>query len=153
MSAIGLGATMGTLALPWLSDLIGRKPVMVFSTVGALISLVLLARTGAHVPLLFSLLFMVHFFNNALITLTVGPLCSESVPAGLMATASGVVIAVGELFGGGVAPVLVGQVAQRIGIEHILWLPCIMMGFGWLLSLLTRETRPRRRDLRPDRRE
>jgi hypothetical protein len=83
---------------------------MVFSTVGALISLVLLAKTGAHVPLLFSLLFMVHFFNNALITLTVGPLCSESVPAGLMATASGVVIAVGELFGGGVAPVLVGQV-------------------------------------------
>jgi predicted MFS family arabinose efflux permease len=145
MSAIGLGATIGTLALPWLSDLIGRKPVMVLSTVGALISLVLLARTGAHVPLLFWLLFMVHFFNNALITLTVGPLCSESVPAGLMATASGVVIAVGELFGGGIAPVLVGQVAQRLGIEHILWLACVMMGIGFLLSLLTRETRPSRR--------
>jgi predicted MFS family arabinose efflux permease len=150
MSAIGLGATIGTLALPWISDLIGRKPVMLFSTVGALISLLLLAKTGAHVPLLFWLLFMVHFFNNALITLTVGPLCSESVPAGLMATASGVVIAVGELFGGGVAPVLVGQVAQRIGIEHILRLPCIMMGIGLLLSLLTRETRPRGRNSRPD---
>jgi predicted MFS family arabinose efflux permease len=142
MSAIGLGATVGTLALPWLSDLIGRKPVMVLSTAGALLSLVLLAQTGANVPLLFWLLFMVHFFNNALITLTVGPLCSESVPAGLMATASGVVIAVGELFGGGIAPVLVGQVAQRFGIGHILWLACIMMGIGLLLSLLTRETRP-----------
>jgi fucose permease len=59
-----------------------------------------------------------------------------------MATASGVVIAVGELFGGGIAPVVVGQVAQRFGIDRILWLPCIMMAIGFLLSLLTRETRP-----------
>ena len=142
MSAIGLGSTLGTLALPWLSDSIGRKPVMVLSTIGALIALVLLAGAGARTPLLFSLLFMVHFFNNALITLTVGPLCSESVPARLMATASGVVIAVGELFGGGIAPVVVGQVAQRIGIQHILWLPCVMMGVGLLLSTFTLETRP-----------
>jgi predicted MFS family arabinose efflux permease len=141
MSAIGLGSTVGTLALPWLSDFVGRKPVMIFSTVGALGSLLLLAGAGAHPQVLFALLFMVHFFNNALITLTVGPLCSESVPAPLMATASGVVIAVGELFGGGIAPVAVGQLAQRVGIEHILWLPCLMMGVGLLLSLLTRETR------------
>ncbi|HEY4972748.1 MAG TPA: MFS transporter [Steroidobacteraceae bacterium] len=145
MSAIGLGSTLGTLALPWLSDAIGRKPVMVLSTVGALVSLLLLASAGAQVHTLFGLLFMVHFFNNALITLTVGPLCSETVPARLMATASGVVIAVGELFGGGIAPVVVGQVAQRIGIEHILWLPSIMMLVGLLLSLFTRETRPSRR--------
>jgi predicted MFS family arabinose efflux permease len=144
MSAIGIGSTVGTLALPWLSDSIGRKPVMVLSTAGALVSLCLLASAGAQVPVLFALLFMVHFFNNALITLTVGPLCSESVPAHLMATASGVVIAIGEFFGGGVAPVVVGQVAQRIGIQHILWLPCLMMGLGLILSLFTRETRPRK---------
>jgi fucose permease len=93
------------------------------------------------VKTLFCLLFMVHFFNNPLITLTVGPLCSETVPAPLMATATGLVIAVGELFGGGIAPVVVGQVAQRIGIEHILWLPAIMMLVGFVLSLFTRETR------------
>jgi len=143
MSAIGLGSTLGTLALPWLSDSIGRKPVMVLSTIGALVSLLLLAGAGAQVRTLFGLLFMVHFFNNALITLTVGPLCSETVPAPLMATASGVVIAVGELFGGGVAPVVVGQLAQHIGIEHILWLPAIMVALGLVLSLFTRETRPR----------
>ena len=143
MSAIGLGSTVGTLALPWLSDFVGRKPVMVFSTLGALISLWLLQSAGAGPWPLFCFLFMVHFFNNALITLTVGPLCSETVPPALMATASGVVIAVGELFGGGIAPVVVGQVAQRFGIEHVLWLPIIMMTAGFILSLLTRETRPR----------
>jgi predicted MFS family arabinose efflux permease len=142
MSGIGLGSTVGTLALPWLSDFVGRKRVMVMSTVGALVALCLLQAAGATVWQLFCLLFMVHFFNNALITLTVGPLCSETVPTALMATASGVVIAVGELFGGGIAPVVVGQVAQRIGIERVLWLPIIMMAVGFVLSLNTRETRP-----------
>jgi predicted MFS family arabinose efflux permease len=140
MSAIGLGSTAGTLALPWLSDFIGRKPVMILSTVGALCSLLLLATSGAQMAPLFGFLFMVHFFNNALITLTVGPLCSETVPAALMATASGLVIAVGELFGGGIAPVIVGQVAERIGIGRILWLPIVMMALGFLLSIFTRET-------------
>jgi predicted MFS family arabinose efflux permease len=149
MSAIGIGSTVGTVALPWLSDYIGRKPVMVLSTVGALASLLLLASTGAQVQVLFALLFMVHFFNNALITLTVGPLCSETVPTPLMATASGLVIAVGELFGGGVAPVVVGQVAQHIGIDRILWIPSVMMALGLLLSIFSVETRPNARFRQP----
>jgi predicted MFS family arabinose efflux permease len=140
MSAIGLGSTAGTLALPWLSDFVGRKPVMVLSTVGAFVSLLMLASSSPELKPLFGCLFLVHFFNNALITLTVGPLCSETVPAPLMATASGLVIAVGEFFGGGLAPVVVGQVAQRIGIGRILWLPIVMMAVGFLLSLFTRET-------------
>jgi predicted MFS family arabinose efflux permease len=135
MSAIGLGATLGTLLLPWLSDRVGRKPVMALSSIGVLLSLLLLASTGNSVAVLFTFLFFVHFFNNALIALTVGPLCTEAVPATLMATASGLVIAVGELFGGGLAPVIVGQVAQRFGIEHVLWLPVAVMAGGFLLCL------------------
>jgi hypothetical protein len=50
------------------------------------------------------------------------------------------VIAVGELFGGGIAPVVVGQVAVHIGIGRILWLPIAMMAVGFLLSLFTQET-------------
>jgi predicted MFS family arabinose efflux permease len=135
MSAIGLGASAGTLLLPWLSDKVGRKPVMALSSIGVLVSLLLLASTGDSVVILFTFLFFVHFFNNALIALTVGPLCIEAVPASLMATASGLVIAVGELFGGGLAPVIVGRVAQRFGIEHVLWLPIVVMGAGFLLCL------------------
>jgi predicted MFS family arabinose efflux permease len=141
MSAIGGGSAAGTLVLPWISDFIGRKPVMVLATIGAFVSILILAAPGQSGSSLFAFLFFVHFFNNALITLTVGPLCYESVPASLMATASGFVIAVGELFGGGLAPVLVGQIAQRIGIAHILWLPAVMMAAGGLICLLTHETR------------
>ncbi|MBU6443789.1 MAG: MFS transporter, partial [Alphaproteobacteria bacterium] len=130
MSAIGLGSMAGTLILPWLSDGIGRKPVMLISTVGAGLSLVTLNALGPAAGSLFAALFMVHFFNNALITLTVGPLCAETVPPALMATASGVVIAVGEFFGGGLAPVIGGQVAERFGIDHVLWLPIAAMALG-----------------------
>jgi predicted MFS family arabinose efflux permease len=140
MSAIGLGATPGTLLLPWLSDRLGRKRVMTLSSVGVLASLILLMNTGAAVGALFGCLFMVHFFNNALITLTVGPLCSEAVPARLMATASGLVIAVGELFGGGLAPVIVGRTAQRFGIDQVLWLPIAMVGIGFLLCLAIKDS-------------
>jgi sugar phosphate permease len=114
---------------------------MAFSSIGVLISLLLLANTGSGVAILFAFLFSVHFFNNALIALTVGPLCSEAVPTALMATASGLVIAVGELFGGGLAPVLVGHVAQRFGIEHVLWLPIAVMAAGFLLCLAIKDHR------------
>jgi predicted MFS family arabinose efflux permease len=143
MSAIGLGATAGTLLLPWLSDKIGRKWVMIISSIGVVISLLLLANAQNNIGVLFLYLFTVHFFNNALIALTVGPLCAEAVPASLMATASGLVIAVGELFGGGLAPVLVGRVAQRFGIEHVLWLPITMMVLGFLLCLGVQDMRTR----------
>ncbi len=142
MSAIGFGAMTGTIALSALSDRIGRKPVMVISSIGALICLALLSSIGPSVNRLFACLFAVHFFNNALITMTVGPIAAETVPPRLMATASGVVIATGELLGGGLAPILGGLVAERFGIEHILRLPILMMTIGVLLCFALRETRP-----------
>jgi sugar phosphate permease len=115
---------------------------MLISTLGAFVMLIVLNSLGPNVPLLFAALFMVHFFNNAAITLTVGPLCSETVPPALMATASGVVIAVGELFGGGFATIIAGHVAEHLGIIRFLWLPVAALAVGFLLCLRLRETLP-----------
>ena len=141
MSAIGLGSTVGTLLFPWYSDKVGRRPVMTLCALGALVSLVALANAGPSPWLLFGVLFCVHAFNNALITLTVGPICLESVPYGFAATASGLVIAVAELFGGGLAPVIVGFVSKAFGLSHMLWLPIGMLFVGTVLTRLLRETR------------
>jgi predicted MFS family arabinose efflux permease len=143
MSAIGLGSAVGTVSLPWLSDRIGRKPVMLLSSAGGIAALFMLNSTGADTTQLFVWLFLVHFFNNAAITLTVGPLCAETVPPALMATASGVVIAVGELFGGGLAPVITGHVAKAFGIDKLLLLPMGTLALGFVLSAMLIETRPR----------
>ena len=144
LSGIGFGATLGTILMPWVSDRIGRKPVMLISTAAGFVSLVLFMLIGARPGLLFLTLFAAHFFNFACLTLTVGPLSAESVPVKLMATATGVVIAVGELFGGGVAPVLAGYVAEHFGIQHILDLAAAAMAIGFLNSLFLIETAPRR---------
>ncbi len=153
LSAIGFGAAAGTLIMPWLSDRFGRKPVVVGCAVATLASLILLTRIGADPGMLFAVLFAVQFFNFANIALTVGPISAESVPVKLMATASGVVIGVGEIFGGGIAPVIAGHVAGWFGIEYTLYLAVAAMAFGVLIGLGLQETAPavlkRRPALRP----
>lgn len=141
MSSIGIGSAIGTLALPALSDLTGRKPILLASTLGVAGSLWMLSQTGDDVTMLFVWLGFVHLFNNACITLTVGPICSETVPPRLMATATGMVIACGELFGGGFAPMIGGYAADRFGIGHILWLPLGAMGVAFVIALSLKETR------------
>lgn len=141
MSAIGFGSAAGALILAWASDWLGRKTVIVLCTVGCFSGLVALTTADASVLLLFGLLFTIHFFNNAAIALTVGPICTETVPVALMATASGVIIAVGELLGGGLAPIAAGYFAQHFGIAHILWLPMGTTVLAFFLSLMLRETR------------
>jgi len=63
MSAIGFGALGGTIILRALSDLVGRKPVMVISSVGTLVALGLLGMVAAKTNSLFACLFSVHFFT------------------------------------------------------------------------------------------
>jgi MFS family permease len=121
-----------------LSDRLGRRIVLV----GALAIFSFLIGASGLATGLMGL--MVSFFNFAALTLTVGHLYSETVPAGLIATASGVVIAVGELFGGSLALIVAGQFATRFGIEHLLWLPIVVNAAAVLLCLLLKESLPRK---------
>lgn len=80
-----------------------------------------------------------------MICLTVGPISAESVPATLMSTASGLVIGVGEIFGGGIAPVAAGWVAKSFGIATILDLAAAALALGLVVALMLEETAPARR--------
>jgi MFS family permease len=144
MSAIGFGGSTGAVILPMLSDRIGRKPVMLMGTAGGAISMLLFMHTGASPGALFTCLLLTHFCNFALIILTVGPISVESVPVKLMAAASGLVICTGEVFGGGVAPVIAGFVAENFGIQFVLPLAIGALCVGFINSCFLRETAPRR---------
>jgi MFS family permease len=142
LSAIGFGGTLGTLILPALSDRIGRKPVMLLCVVGAFVSLWMLAHTGPNPVELFVYLMISLMFVFSMITLTVGPLSVESVPARLASTASGLVVGVGEVFGGGIAPAVAGHIAQHFGIQHIMDLGLGALVVGMVVALCLRETSP-----------
>jgi len=145
LSAIGFGGTLGTLVMPALSDRIGRKPVMVISVLGAAAGLYALMHTGADPTRLFAGLAVSLFFVFSLICLTVGPLSAESVPPTLMATASGLVVGVGEIFGGGIAPVIAGHVALGFGIQYVMHLAAVALAIGFVVVLLLQETAPAKR--------
>ena len=142
VSAAGFGGTAGCVIMPMISDRIGRKPVMLICAAGAAFALLAFMRVGPSPGLLFALLLATHFFNYPLITLTVGPISTESVPVKLMASASGLVICTGEIFGGGIAPIAAGFVAQRFGIQTILPLAIGGLAVGFINSCFLRETAP-----------
>ncbi|MCL6692809.1 MFS transporter [Pseudomonas sp. R3.Fl] len=145
MSAIGLGGFIGQLLLPGLSDRLGRKPVVLGSFVATGACIWLLMHTGAEPLTLFALLFLTTFFNFSMICMTVGPLTGESVPLPLVSTATGLVVGIGEVFGGGVAPALAGYIAQHHGIQYTLYLALGGVVLGLAAASLLRETAPLRR--------
>ncbi len=147
MSAIGLGGFVGQLVLPALSDRLGRKSVVLGSFVATGACIWLLMHTGAEPLVLFALLFLTTFFNFSMICMTVGPLTGESVPLPLVSTATGLVVGIGEVFGGGVAPALAGYIAQHHGIQYTLYLALGGVALGLLVACLLRETAPLRRGL------
>jgi predicted MFS family arabinose efflux permease len=150
-SAIGFGGFAGSFALPGISDRVGRRPTALFGFVAATLLLYCFARTGPHPQMLFALLFGVSLFSIGLLSLLSGPVATEAAPPGLVASAIGFVSGVGETFGGGVAPVIAGFIAQHFGLARTLDFAFYSLVAGAGIAVLLVETAPRRRTLaRPD---
>jgi fucose permease len=61
-----------------------------------------------------------------------------------MSTASGLVVGIGEVFGGGVAPAIAGYIAKHFGIQYIMTLGFVALTIGLIIALLLEETAPSR---------
>jgi predicted MFS family arabinose efflux permease len=141
-SAIGFGGFLGQVVLPGASDIFGRKPITLLGFLLGAVFLYGFARLGAQPVMLFALLFAATFFCFGLLGLITGPIATEAAPAGLMSSTAGVIIGSGEIFGGGIAPVIAGNVAQHFGIQHVLTMALCGLAAGAVVSLFLRETAP-----------
>jgi predicted MFS family arabinose efflux permease len=142
-SAIGFGGFLGQFSLPAASDLVGRKMAVLGAFVLAAIFLWTFAHTGAaNLTLLFVLLFGAALFNFGALAVIAGPLAAEAAPIGLISSVAGMIIGVGEVFGGGVAPSIAGAIAQNYGLQYILYFALAGQLAGLVIALFLRETAP-----------
>ncbi len=119
LAGLGAGSFIGMVAIPALSDRLGRKPVIMVALVVEVVALALLPGIGAEPGKLFATLFVAAVMNSGVIALTVGPLTGTAVPPHLAASATGMVVGLGEILGGAVAPAVAGALAHRLGITVI----------------------------------
>ena len=143
-SAIGFGGFAGQLALPGVSDIVGRKLIAVLGFIVGAVFLYAFMQTGPSPGTLFVLLFVACFCCFGLLGLITGPIAAEAAPRGLVSSTAGIIIGSGEIFGGGIAPSLAGAVAQHFGLQHTLTMALSGLSIGIVVCLFLRETAPRK---------
>ena len=143
VGAGGFGAFVWGWIFPWVSDRVGRKPVLIF-----------LALISALAPLTFEVPYLIArpwlmaasgFLANggqAIAALVLVLVPSESAPNRLHATAIGLSTLVGEVVGAAFAPVFAGAVADRFGLVAPLWIASAGALLVLAASLFLTETAP-----------
>jgi predicted MFS family arabinose efflux permease len=144
-AAIGFGGCIGQFAMPTISDFIGRKLATLLSYILAAVFTYLFTQAGADsLSTLFVLLFFAALFNFSALAILAGPVAAEAAPLGMVASVAGLVIGAGEVFGGGVAPAIAGQIAGSSGIEHVFTFTIASLILGFMIALFLKETAPRK---------
>ena len=133
IGAGGLGSFFIGFIFPAISDVVGRKPVILgLAALSALTPLALLVPVlYAHTWLLAAILLLTNG-GQALASLVMVLVPTESVPPQFAATSIGLATLAGELFGATAAPLLGGAFAEKFGLAIPLW----MSAGGTLLVFL-----------------
>jgi predicted MFS family arabinose efflux permease len=143
-SAIGFGGFLGQWLLAWASDYLGRRLMAILGFAVGAVFVWLFIQQGPDPVMLFVLLFIGAGFAFGLLSLITGPIAVEAAPLGLISTAAGIIIGAGEIFGGGIAPVIAGTIASRYGIQDVLYFALGGLVLGIVVSLFFKETAPRK---------
>jgi MFS transporter, ACS family, hexuronate transporter len=142
MGTLGISATIGAFLISGLSDLIGRRPLMiVMPLIGVVLPLGAMYYDGSAWGL--AAMFFVGWGVNGIFPLFMATVPSESVDRTHIATALGLCMGLGEILGGAAAPFTAGYVADRVGLEAPLWIMTGLTVISGLLAFGLRETAPR----------
>jgi predicted MFS family arabinose efflux permease len=141
MAILGLCPVVGGVLVTWLSDRIGRRtPMIVFGLLMTLCPLAALLVNGSIV-LLTSLMF-IGWIGIGIFPLFMGVIPAETLSFRNTAAAMGVVVAIGEIFGGVLAPIFAGWIADQSSLFLPLAIQAGMSFACGLVALMLRETNP-----------
>jgi predicted MFS family arabinose efflux permease len=129
MSLRGASGLVAGIALPALSDRLGRRRVIMIGAVLAAVSPLCAALPGQTFTTM-ALSGLIMGAGAGCLPLVMAIVPAETVPPAAAAAAMGLVMGVGELVGGFVAPVAAGLVADRLGPQA----PFVMAGIAALLA-------------------
>ncbi|MFN4134091.1 MAG: MFS transporter [Novosphingobium sp.] len=142
MATLGISAGLGSFVVPAISDVIGRRPVMIFfAFLGVILPLGGLYYQGSAWVL--AAIFFFGWGLNGLFPMFMATIPAESVDPRLTATLTGVVMGTGEVLGGVLAPFFAGALADAYGLVAPLWLMVCCAILSGVLALGLIESAPR----------
>jgi ACS family hexuronate transporter-like MFS transporter len=141
MGALGISATVASFAIPWLSDRIGRRGLMIAMPLIAVI-LPLGALYGDWPVWVLGVVFVIGWLFTGTMPLAMATVPAESVDARHIAGALGICMGAGEAVGGVLSPTIAGYAADVTGLQAPLWMMAGIALSAGLVATGLRETAP-----------
>jgi MFS transporter, ACS family, hexuronate transporter len=142
MGTLGISATLGSFLIAGLSDVIGRRPVMILCAfVAVILPLGALYYTGSAWGL--AVIFFFGWALNGVFPLFMATIPSESVSPDRAATVFGLCMGSCEILGGAAGPAIAGQLSEAFGRTAPLWFMVALAVIGGITALFLHESAPR----------
>jgi MFS transporter, ACS family, hexuronate transporter len=142
MGTLGISATIGSFAISGLSDVIGRRPVMIAcSFIAVILPLGALYYTGSAWGM--AAIFFFGWALNGVFPLFMATVPSESVAPAQAATVFGLCMGSCEIIGGAGGPAIAGMLADARGLTAPLWMMFGLAVIGGLTACFLHESAPR----------
>lgn len=113
MSAFGLAVLVGGILVPALSDRFGRRPVTVLFCLLSVLAPLVVTSLQAPLPVFAAAVF-VSYLGVGCFPLLMATVPAETVPAGNLARALGLIMGVAEVVGGVIAPAVAGMLGDAL---------------------------------------
>jgi MFS family permease len=141
LSVLGFASALSGFGAPWLSDRVGRKPVMIgFCLLAALTALGAMYFQGS--TLVLGALLFVGWLATGTFPMFMGVIPGESIPRRYAATAMGLVVCVGEVLGGSALVALAGKIADLTQLSTAILIMAASGALGCVLCFFLVETAP-----------
>jgi ACS family hexuronate transporter-like MFS transporter len=142
MGSLGLSACVGSFLTAGLSDVIGRKPVMIaMPLISVLLPLGAMYYEGPYGGMV--AIFVIGWALNGIFPLFMATIPSESVPPAMAATVFGLCMGICEITGGAGGPAIAGVFADAYGLQAPLWMMTGLTLIGGLFAFGLQESAPR----------